>query len=202
MRYALSSLFAVWTATLLLAGCGLLADESNATDDPEQPGPDTYVRATLNGAPWSAKSIAEVTESWGYRWISLIGDTLHKSHYPYTETISFIIIYDGIKSYSLAQSEVQLQGGTQLTGASYYEQDGDALIASYHTVGDSLKNHLTVTSYDSTSGIATGTFRTTLVVDSSDAVSEPGEMERRRADTLRFTNGEFRVDVRDDRSRN
>lgn len=44
-----------------------------------------------------------------------------------------------------------------------------------------------------------GTFRTTVVVDADDRVSEPGEPPRRRPDTLRFTDGRFRVVVEDRR---
>ena len=81
------------------------------------------------------------------------------------------------------------------TGSAYYENDGDVLIASYHPTEDALANRLTITSYDSTTGALEGTFRTTVVVDSAERVSEPGEPARRRPDTLRFTDGEFRVKV-------
>lgn len=68
-------------------------------------------------------------------------------------------------------------------------------IVTYSPTDDTSANQLTITSYDSTTSVMTGTFRTTVVVDSAQRVSEPGEPPRRRPDTLRFTDGEFRVRV-------
>ena len=85
-----------------------------------------------------------------------------------------------------------------MTGGGFFsENDYDVTISSYSATDDSSVNRLTITKYDSTTGVLEGTFRTTVVVDSAERVSEPGEPPRRRPDTLRFTDGEFRVKTRD-----
>ncbi len=89
---------------------------------------------------------------------------------------------------------------THYTGSRFHEAESDALFASYHSTDDTSTNQLTITSFDSTTGLMEGTFRTTVVVDSADRVDESGEPPRRRPDTLRFTDGEFRVKVEDQRN--
>jgi hypothetical protein len=90
-------------------------------------------------------------------------------------------------------------GRSRISGASFYVNEGDVLLSTYSPTDDTLDNQLMITSYDTTTGIMEGTFRTTVVVDSADRESEPGEPPRHRPDTLRFTNGEFRVEVEDRR---
>jgi len=186
-----SLLLALLTGTLLLGSCGLAG-----SDDGGEPQVDsTYFRATLNGEEvWSGEGRAIMAKSGGFDWLTIVGDTLHEQHYPYTESLQLPVAYRGPRNYSLMRvirnREAQLTSGT-----SYFEVDGDVLISSYHSTDDTSANQLTITSYDSTAGVMTGTFRTTVVVDSAQRVSEPGEPPRRRPDTLRFTDGEFRVEV-------
>ena len=120
---------------------------------------------------------------------------MSEQQYPYTESLAFVAIFRGTGTYSLVEVEHEWDE----TGASYYEIDGDALIPSYHATDDPSTSQLTITSYDATAGIMTGTFRTTVVVDSAQRVSEPVEPPRRRPDTLRFTDGTFRLKVEDRR---
>lgn len=190
-RHVLHSLLlTALIGTLLFGSCGLVgSDDSNSKAN------DTYFRATLNGGKMWVGDEMRATFSEGEnsnRWLTIIADTVHKQHYPYTERLVFVAIFEGIGTYPLTEREHELDE----TGSAYYENDGDVLIASYHpTEGDSA-NRLTITNYDSTTGVLEGTFRTTVVVDSAERVSEPGEPPRRRPDTLRFTDGEFRVKTR------
>jgi len=94
---------------------------------------------------------------------------------------------------------MEINGISRILGSSYYEKDGDVIISSYHATDDTSANQFTITSYDSATGMMEGSFRTTVVVDSSERETEPGEPPRRRPDTLRFTDAEFRVRVEDRR---
>jgi len=173
--------------TLLLGSCGLTGDDDFKAND-------TYFRATLNGGEMWVGDEIRATFSGGKKsnqWLTITADTVHKQHYPYTERLVVVAIFEGVRTYPLTEIEHEWDE----TGSAYYENDGDVLIASYHPTEDALANRLTITSYDSTTGALEGTFRTTVVVDSAERVSEPGEPARRRPDTLRFTDGEFRVKV-------
>lgn len=194
-KQILYSLFlAAWAGTLLLGSCRLVGNDDQ---EKETEADSTYLRATLNGEEeWTAEGTRKtnfLTDAGGFEWL-----TLHVAYYPgpttrysYREKLVFIVIYRGTGTYSLLQTD---HDGQQ-TGVSYYESEGDVPISSYHAIGDTSANKLTITSYDSTTGIMEGTFRTTVVVDSSERVPEPGEPPRRRPDTLRFTDGEFRQKV-------
>jgi len=175
-----SLLPAVLASTLLLGSCGL----AGSGGDGEHPQADsTYLRGTLNGEEvWSGEGRAIMAESGGFDWLTIVGDTLHKQIYPHNESLQLSVAYRGPRGYSLVRM-MRSREPRLISGTSYFESDGD----------------VTISSYDSTTGIMTGTFHTTIVVDSADRVSEPGEPPRRRPDTLRFTNGEFRAKVEDRR---
>ena len=178
-------------STLLLGSCGLLS--SDGSSNTETQANSTYLRATLNGEEaWSGENErAFFVENGDNRWLTIAADTVSEQQYPYTESLTFVAIFRGTGTYSLVEVEHEWDE----TGTSYYEIDGDALISSYHATDDTSSNQLTITSYDSTASIMTGTFRTTVVVDSAQRVSEPGEPPRHRPDTLRFTDGTFRLKV-------
>ena len=188
----LGLLVAGLTGVLLLGSCGLTGNGEEEKSNADS----TYFRSTLNGKEaWGATDIRAVfSDNAGSRSLTLAGDTSHEEYAPYTEQLGFGVRFRGTDTYSL------LRNGGEV---AYFESDGDALIASYHPSEstDPSAHQLTITSYDSTTGVLEGTFRTTVVVDSAERVSEPGEPPRRRPDTLRFTDGEFRVKVRDLRDR-
>ena len=187
---SLGLLVAGLTGVLLLGSCGLTGsgEEEKAKAD------STYFRAMFNGKEMWAGEEIRATFSEGKRfsrWLTIIADTVHKQHYPYTERLVIVAIFEGVGAYSLTEIEREWDE----TGSAYYENDGDVLIASYHPTENTSANRLTITHYDSTAGVLEGTFRTTVVVDSAERASEPGAPSRRRPDTLRFTDGEFRVKV-------
>lgn len=195
MRNTLFSvLLAVLSGLLLLGSCGLVDGDGGGTTKSDS----TFFRAMLNGKEtWSGEEIRAFFSDGvkSNRWLTISADTIHKQNYPYTESLVFVAIFKEENTYSL----VETQHDWDETGSSYYESDGDVSIASYHPDGDTSTNRLKITRYDSTTGIMEGTFRTTVVVDSADRAPEPGQPPRRRPDTLRFTDGEFRVQVEDRR---
>lgn len=196
----LNTIYRLWSPVLigvvLLGSCGVL-DPGKETE--EDAADSTYFRATLNGhEEWSGKSDAAFSQQGNIeRWLSISADSVDKSDYPQTENLVLSVPFRNKGEYSLTPTEYEIWGGTQTLGAHFYELDGDALLASYSATSDTSANQLTITEYDSTAMMLEGTFHATVVVDSSDRHDEPGEPPRRRPDTLRFTNGEFRVEVRD-----
>lgn len=182
--------------SFLLGSCGLVGSGGEKRSKKDS----IYFHTVLNsGDTWTSEPKAGFAEVAGFaRWLTISGDTVNSKNY-YTESLSLVVPFRGEGKYPLIEIEHQAWGGTRSSGASFYESDGDALVASYSPTSDSTLNWIIIKDYDSTTGVLEGTFRTTLVVDSSERVSEPGEPPRRRPDTLRFTDGEFRVKVEDRR---
>ena len=191
-----SLLLAVLAGTLLLGSCGLSENKETQTDS-------NYFRAAPNGEEtWSNNPDAVFSEQARCdSWLVIFADSTYQSR-PYRERLGFSISFHGTDEYPLAETEYEVDKvGVRIAGASFSENDGDVLISNYHATDNSLVNQMMITSYDSTTGIMEGAFRTTVVVDSSERVFEPGEPPRRQPDTLRFTDGEFRVKMRDLRDR-
>jgi hypothetical protein len=189
-RHVLHSLLLTALAgTLLFGSCGLVGDGDSKAKD-------TYFRAALNGKKWSGNPDAVFSEQGRFnKWLALFADSLYES--GYRERLSIHTPFRGVREYNLSEKNYTV-GGNLLTGGGFFsENDYDVTISSYSATDDSSVNRLTITKYDSTTGVLEGTFRTTVVVDSAERVSEPGEPPRRRPDTLRFTDGEFRVKTRD-----
>ena len=179
------------TAVLLLGSCGLFG----ADDDGEEV--ESYFRATLNGGEaWSGEPDAAFSEQGPYLWLAIGTDSVYADFYR--ESLTLAMPYEGPGEYPLVPAEYDTgEGGIRTAGASFYESDDDVQVARYYATADSSANHLTITRYDSTRAIMEGRFRTTVVVTEDDRVSEYGEPPRRRADTLRFEDGTFRIKVRD-----
>ena len=191
-----SLLLAVLAGTLLLGSCGLSGNKETQTDS-------NYFRAAPNGEEtWSGNPDAVFSEQARFNsWLVISADSTYQSR-PYRERLGFSISFHGTDEYPLAETEYEVdEVGVRIAGASFSENDGDVLISNYHATDNSLVNRMMITSYDSTTGIMEGAFRTTVVVDSSERAFEPGEPPRRQPDTLRSTDGEFRVRMRDLRDR-
>lgn len=179
--------FAAVILSAALIGCGMLGDE------PAEPEVDTYFTAQLNGEPWR-----------GYQkfWLSYNMSRLEKGHYfsigaawldstryPYYQTFDlYMPSYDiNIGLYSVSNYTYNITKGVR-EGGRFYEMDGDAIIAGYEATADT-SNYVRVTSYDSTTGIAEGTFAVIFVAGED----YRGRPRSRFPDTLRFTEGRFRV---------
>ena len=177
---------------LCLAGCGLTDDPP--VDPPANPVTDDTVvfTARLNGNPWIAEA-PRASLSRGADLTVLAVDP-DETRYPYEQGLFFIVPIEGVGSYSLNRSTRMDNPGTpeevfHLYGAILQEAYGDQVNSEYHATQDPA-NRLVVTRYDGVNGYVEGTFAATLVVDLS---SESRELP----DTLRFTDGRFRVRVED-----
>ena len=185
------SIFFAALGAVLLASCGLFGDDEEAE-------PSGYFTALLNGEPWRGEARGGINEA---SWLS-IGAERHDSLSYWLEELSFVLYFRGEDAYPLAPHDHP--STTRTFGALYVEADGDALIAAYDPT-DSAANRMTITRFDSTEGVMEGTFEVTLIVDPDDRETEPlppgvpPPMERRRPDTLRFTEGRFYVEIFDDR---
>ena len=196
MQDALSNLFLVALAsTLLLGGCGLVENDGKAD---ESTADSTFFRASLNEEEvWSGDPDAAISEQGKLDWLAVFADSTYEGQY-FRERLSFALPFAGKGVYTMVEKEHETGDDyTRTSGGSFSTNDWDVVLTRYHPTADSAENQFTITSYDSTTGIITGTLRTTVVVDSADREAEPGEPSRRRPDTLHFADGEFRVKVRD-----
>ena len=179
------------TAVLLLGSCGLFGADDDTEEEVEG-----YFRATLNDEAWRGQPDAAFSQQGPYLWLAIGADSVYDDFYR--ESLTLATPFEGPGEYTLAPVEYNTgEGGVRTADASFYESDDDVQVAGYHSTADSSANHLTITRYDSTRAIMEGRFRATVVVTEDDRVSEFGEPPRRRADTLRFEDGTFRVKLRD-----
>lgn len=198
MQNALSSLLlAILTGALLLGGCDLQGSEGEEESTVDS----TYVQATLNGKEmWSGRPLAGFSKQGRINpWLDVVGRLYDERFDPpiLLEELTLAVPFRGVGSYSLVPKEYDLGNGwTRISLGAFAELDHDATLADYTATNDTSANHLTITRFDSTAMVMEGTFRTTVVVDSADREDEPGEPPR-RPDTLRFTDGEFCVKVKE-----
>ena len=185
-------IYLILFGAVLLASCGLFGSEE---EEPEiSP---SYFAALLNGEPWRGEASGTINEEDRFT----IGATHHDSLSYWNESLSFSLYFEGEGTYPLTR-----HGGDDFYGALHFEADGDAGLATYDPTEDEA-NQMTLTRYDSAAGLVEGTFAVTLVVDPDDR--EPKEPlpglppfpQRRRPDTLRFTEGHFYVEISDRRDK-
>lgn len=174
------------TRVLSLIGCSLLGGEKKTMTE-------VFFTAQLNGQPWEAVPDAylECLSTPGSAEVSmlqLVGVQSHQQGYWF-DRLRLPVPFPGARSFSLTRDEKQPRG------TIFSEGESDALVAVYYPTNDSSANRMEITRYDAESGLMEGTFRTTLVVEEVN-VDDP---MRRQPDTLRFTEGRFRVTVEDHR---
>lgn len=150
---------------------------------------ETFFEATLNGEPWSAMLHQAGLNAEGRL---TVGGQTHDGPGFWQESLSFSVPFRGAGTYDAVWGE--REGG--IYGGLYAEADGDALLARYFPLPDPDTNFITITRYEFATGLVEGHFRTTFVVSPDTRVDEPGEPPRQRPDTLRFTDGRFRLVVR------
>ena len=153
--------------------------------------------ALLNGEPWSAAAAAGL---YGTNELDIAASNVDSLSY-WREWMSLAVPFEGEGAYPLYRDSLP-EGGRAGQYASYSEMNADAIFADYRLL-DEAANRLTVTTYDSVRGVVEGTFEATLIVDPDDRKPPPelaGDYpERQRPDTLRFTEGRFRIGQVDDR---
>ena len=188
--YSYRALKLLTSTLLVVAILGVSCGCSFISNDADSSAPETAFTATLNGESWSA--VAQPGSINRANVLTIVGRNFSSDSY-WRESLAISVLFRGTGLYSLARQE----RGDDLYGGSYFEADADVLLATYIPQPDSATNYVRVTSYDPNTGIMEGRFRTTVVVSPEDRLDEPGEPPRRRADTLRFTDGSFRVVVDD-----
>lgn len=179
--------FAAIILSAALIGCGMLGDE------PAEPEVDTYFTAQLNGESWRGYQKFWLSSNTSRlkkgKYFSIGTARLDSTTYPYYQDMRLFVkplITDHrafpIKGYDYNPAKGFVRGGY------FLEMDGDAIIARYEATADT-SNYVRVTGYDSTTGIAEGTFAVTFAAGED----YRGRPRSRYPDTLRFTEGRFRV---------
>jgi hypothetical protein len=195
MGDGLPRLLLITLTCTLLWGCGIVENDG---DSDESAADSTFFRATLNGEEgWSGDSDAAFSKQGKLDWLTVFADSMYEGQY-YRERLSLSLPFEGRGVYPMVENEYRINNDyTRTSGVFFSTNDGDVALTRYRPVSDSSVNQLSIANYDSTTDVMTGTFRTTVVIVEEDQEPETGEPPRRRPDTLRFTDGEFRVKVRD-----
>lgn len=167
----------LFSVVLLLGSCGLLSTDDNGDAEDVT----TYFRATLNQEEtWSGQPRASLSQQGPYLWFSVGADSVYDDFHR--ESLSLRGPFEGPGEYALVPVTYETgEGGTRTAGASFHESDWDARLAGYGATDDASANHLTITSYDSTTGILTGSFHATVVVNEDDRISRASAAAGRHA---------------------
>lgn len=188
MKY-ISQLFSV-SIIVAMVGCGLLGETEG---QPVEPEPETYFRALVNGEAWEGDEQQAGLMRTDY--ITLSSALHHENIFPYFEEIAVWVPWHEVGEYDISrQRHDSGPHEGQYAGAVYGEVDGDVNISWYRPT-EGGEHRMAVTGYDPETGLMEGTFEVTFVI-------EEGQRDspfRRQPDTLRFTDGEFRVVVEDHR---
>ena len=179
----------IFITTIFTFGCGV-------TDTPIEPEPESenIVQAMINGELWETNdSYASFNIIEGDTLIYM-GSTLNDStNFYYHERIVFAYYYSGNDtSYSTVRKNAKHE---QREGVLYGEFDVDVIRASYNPISDSLDQlTLSVTKDSLGRRFIEGEFEMTVVVDPA-YDRDIDQDRRRRPDTVRITNGYYRVEL-------
>lgn len=167
----------------VLLGCDLIREEP--------PPSEWFLTLTLNGESWAANRFyhASITEGGA----SLGGSSWDERADPYHQELA--IAMDAL-TIGVQQPISWREVGPTLYGALFVESDGDAILGMSEAVEDGpVPSVATVTRFDTTAGVAEGTFQGTFVIDPIHA----NERYRQLPDTLVVTDGRFRLPILDTR---
>ncbi len=199
----------------LLAGCSLFGSESE----------DPIAEVQLEGLTWPDPELGLVLEPYaglhrygvyqrdygGSRGRLGISLSLRDERTGWSEGVSFSGAFDGERRYSITLTQDEYRDYASsgnvadvrgALAASFMELNVDYPISLYDVVKEE-PGELVVTRYDSSAGVIEGRFRVTLAL----AYIEDDQPELHGylhdlPDTLRFTEGRFRVtDINDQRNR-
>ena len=170
----------------LSTSCGLF--DSGEPDEPEF---ENEFWFELNEEPFWGEPYALIFPTSADSALDFFGARLNSSDVPYLQKLSFrVILEEGQSTYSVLR-ELQSTPPMQLVGGFFSELDGDAPIAQYIPIVSDL-NRLEINRGSSEFGpIVFGEFSLAAVVEEN--VTEFGQRNRSLPDTLRITNGRFRV---------
>lgn len=172
---------------LLLSGCNLF-DSGKKETEPEF---EQYFNAEINGSIYKGTPNAFLSNLGGLPWLNLFAMQYDSTKWPYAERIGFSIHFNSEKSkYGVIRKQEE---NGRSSGGYFTERDGDAIIARYEPIPDSVDT-LTIQIGKDEEGrrFVTGTFAMTVVVDPG-YDDEHNNRYRQQPDTVRITNGEFRV---------
>ena len=182
---------------VMLSGCRLFN-----SDDPPVPFEPVFT-AEINGEPYDGTkppyggAQAVMTMQGDYDFLTIFAYQYSEEWYPYNEYVGIHLIYEeGTTTYPTRKDTVQINEVYDLhPGGGYGENDGDAIISTYHTQGDD-DGFITVGMEELGDGrtVVFGTFEMRVIVS-----GRANQYSRRVGqDTLHITNGEYRV-LLDDR---
>ncbi|MEO1023310.1 MAG: hypothetical protein AAFW89_12275 [Bacteroidota bacterium] len=189
--------------SLLTINCILLLFLSSGCDLQEappavvQPEPNGYMKAVINGESWSGDFPRT-----GFTFIEqdtliqVFASQFDSVRYPYNDTIVFSYFYQaGAHSFSVLRKPDKHE---QRTGGFYVENDGDAIIAWYYPIEDSVNTFTVEIKKDEENRVyAEGTFSMKVVIDPVYDNKEPNNTFRQQPDTVLITNGEYRIPLND-----
>lgn len=178
-------------ALALIISCGVTEQEPL-----EKPKVEEYFRAEINGILWTAAHPNAA--------FTIIGtDTLFQVfvqeydtlRWPYNEAISLSVDFNShINEYPIIPTRMNMNEW-RIVGGRFAEIDGDATIANYNPIEDSL-NYLNLRiAEENELSITIGSFAMKVVVDPS-YNSEHNNKYRQHPDTVYITKGEFKVVIK------
>lgn len=171
---------------MLASGCKLFNSEKKETE----PEVEQYFHAEINGQPWSGEPRAAFTFTETDTILQVFATRFDSVKYPYNNHISFTLDYD---PENTVYEVVRKYENSWIFGGAYYENDGDARIAVYEPIPtDSSYFTVKIKKIENGSELVTGAFAMTVVVD-PDYDTAYNNQYRQQPDTVRITNGEFRV---------
>jgi len=172
---------------LLISGCDMF------NTDKKEPEPEVkqYFRAEVNGESWSGVPRAVLSNLGDLPWFSLYAIGYDSTKWPYSEDIGFSIHFNSEESEYNVIREPEENGRT--SGAYFVESDGDATIARYEPIPDSINTLIIhLEKMGNEKELVTGTFSMKVAIDPR-YDNEYTNGYRQQPDTVRITNGEFRV---------
>ena len=170
----------------LLASCSLFNE-----NEPEELEFESVFQYRVDGEMYWADPRAAIFPTGADSALDVFGVRFDSSAVPYLNQLSFrVVLEEGQNVYSVLL-ETRAGPPFQIVGGSFSERDGDAPIAQYFPTESEL-NYLEINRGLSEFGATVfGEFAMVVVVE--DNLSEFGRRNRRFSDTLRITDGRFRV---------
>lgn len=164
----------------------------------DKPRVEEYFRAEINGTLWTAGNpIAAFTIAGTDTLFQVYAIEYDTLRWPYNEAISLSVDFNShINEYPIITTRMN---EWRIVGGRFNEVDGDANIAVYRPIEDSL-NYLNLRiAEENELSITIGSFAMKVVVDPS-YNSEHNNKYRQHPDTVYITNGEFKVIIENSES--
>ena len=153
-----------------------------------------YMIGDIQGDKWSAEYISALFVTFDQdTLISIEVHSFDSLLFPYNEGFVFSYFYDPKINLYSTQRKTDIH--ERRTGGFYMENDGDVVLSRYYPIADSLDKFTLTVSKDSIGArYAEGIFEMTVVVDPA-YDRDIDQDRRRRPDTVRITNGYYRVEL-------